>query len=214
MSLAFGSVLAWADPLQQALVVEGAAATSDTSAALSWRLASPGGGAWLGATARGAQVREAYLDGYPVDRGTKLDGTVDASVPLARGDRLRLDLRASAGLRRLTSAEPVPSGSGSTIGLTSVAPIGTLRVADTVALRVGWTEVISMQLTPGVVTDTLGELHTVSLVTAPTPDLQLVLRTEAGGLYGYDGDGGKSVLRAAVGVSWVPGAARAFPHLQ
>ena len=37
-------------------------------------------------------------------------------------------------------------------------------------------------------------------------DLQLAARAEVGGLYGYDGDGGKVLARGGLTLRWLPGA--------
>lgn len=58
--------------------------------------------------------------------------------------------------------------------------------------------------------DWLRDFADLSLVVAATDDLQLAVLGETGGLYGYDGDGGKYAARLGVSLRVVPGAAKSW----
>ena len=68
----------------------------------------------------------------------------------------------------------------------------------------------AQQRSPSVATETLGQLLLGGVTLAVTDDVQVHLRLETGGLYGFDGDGAKVLTRATVGVRLVPGQAASW----
>lgn len=197
-----------------AVGLTGAWAGAAPSAALEarWRLPAD----WqVGAEARLAGARGTYLDGWPVTAGTTRALLVGASAPLARGPRARIDLRVDLGARQTTGATVSPGPAGldrQTAALAELSPVATVRVGEDLGAQLGWTAVFARQLQPAPATDLTGQLVRVGLAGALTPSWQWVLRAEAGGLFGYDGDGAKALLRGTAGLRFVPGHAGDWFH--
>jgi hypothetical protein len=198
-----------AGPLRGAVIFTPSLSNTDTRAVLSARLGDPAG-AQLGAEVRWAEVSTAWIDGWTVEAGTAASALARGAVPLARAERLRLDLRAQAGCRWLFARQTTSPQDRSLALLTEIGPRATLRVSAPTAVWLGFENVLDFQLDPSFATDGLGQLMSAGLVVAPTPDLQLELLGEAGGLYGYDGDGAKFGARAGLSLKFVPGAARSW----
>jgi hypothetical protein len=196
-----------AAPVSGAILASPSVSGADVRGALAGRLGSPSGSA-IGAEVRWAEVSKAWIDGWPVEDGSAASALAHGAVPLVRTERLRLDLRANVGARWLSAREVQGPDDRSTALLTEVGPRATLTVAEGAAVWLGFDNVLDFQLDPSFAPDGLGQLLNAGLVFAPTDGLQFALHGETGGLYGYDGDGGKYATRAGVSVRFVPRVAR------
>lgn len=190
-------------------------AAVDTSTAnlvggsLSWR-SRFGNGIQLGATFRAAGVRRAYISGYPVRSGQQFGGTLDLGVPLVRTDAVQFDVEIELGARGLMAGETDGDADRAWVLVTDLRPMATLPLHEMVALRVGFTHVLHHQFGPSFGLEAQGAMPRLELVTAPTEHLQLVLVGEAGGAFGFGGDGGKFAAAGQLAVRWVPGNARTY----
>jgi hypothetical protein len=179
-----------------------------------WRAPSS---AWLGAEVRLGDARALYLDGWPVSEGRSLSALVGGSAPLATSGGASIDLQVHGGLRTLSAEVPSPEDAAGAVipgqswgWLVEVTPMGTLPVGERGAAQVGWTAIFAQQRSPSVATETLGQVLVGGYTHALSEDVQVHLRLETGGLYGFDGDGGKVLTRATVGVRLVPGQAQSW----
>jgi len=192
----------------------GAAATAATTGATG----SVGGrvgwdsGMQLGLSGSSHLVRVAFIDGYEVSDGVAFTGATDLTLPLLRSGDLRLDVELESGVRWLVATETSAPTDRSLVVLADVAPMATVDLSEAIGLRVGWVLLHHLQVRPGFALDAQGSLLRFGLVTAPSPDLQVVLDGQAGGVFGFDGDGGKFLAQAAVGLRWVPGAATTWKN--
>jgi hypothetical protein len=202
-------VTASAEPLRGAVILTPLLSNADMSAILSARMGDPDS-SQIGAEVRWAEVSKAWIDGWPVEEGSAASVLVRGAVPLARAERLRLDLRVQAGGRQMWARQTTSPDDRSLALLTEVGPRATLLVAEPAAVWVGFENVLDFQLDPSFATDALGQRLGAGLVVAPDQNLQLELFGEAGGLYGYDGDGAKFSSRAGLSLKIVPGAARSW----
>ena len=163
----------------------------------------------LGLRGRGARVTTGFVDGYEV-RGARVLGTLGATVPLVKLDGVQVDLELDLGAQGLQpGADAVIDATG--LGLVAdVSPMVTLTVGEGGAVRLGWTNVFHQQLAPSVALDAQGALIRAEGVIAVGSELQLTVGSATGGVFGFDGNGGKYLLGAHGGIRWVPGAARTW----
>lgn len=177
------------------------------SARLRWE-----SGFQLGLSGSGDRVTTGFIDGYRVRRGVAGTGLVTATLPLVRADRVKVDLELDVGARRLVAQDTDAPDSASWILLTDVRPMVTVPLTPSTAVRLGWTNLLHQQLAPSADLDALGGVLRGQLVVATSDDLQWVVGGDAGGLFGYGGDGGKFLASAHTTLRWVPGAARSWTN--
>ncbi len=193
-----------------AIGAQGSWSNVDAGAGLSYRVRFAGG--WqLGLDARYASLRQGYISGYPVERGTALAGSALAMIPWARSGPLELDLRLAAGGRALDADETLSPERRSTTLTTEFGPVVNVHAAPWLTVRAGWLNVVNLQLAPSTDLDALGQLLLAG-VAVPVGDRLLAHADfETGGLLGYGGDGGKYLTRVSVGLRWVLGGSDARP---
>ena len=206
-----GGPVAHAAP-DQAVQVAGALSPAEARVRLGWRQR------WASGLQAGAEVRlgsaqALYLDGWPVDGGTTLGALGQLSLPLAHSGPVALDLRIDGGPTLLAADEATPSGARSLGARLEVSPLATVALREGLAGQLGWTLVTGLQLQPGFAVDALGQVLVAGGVVALSDSLQLSVRGETGGLYGYNGDGGKYLVRGGVGLRWIPGSADRWLNL-
>lgn len=199
---------ALAAPPEVAVAVAPSVSGGDARAEVQGRLRL--GEVQVGVTGRWAEVRRAWIDGWPVDDGTARSALAHVAVPIARSVRFRFDLRANVGARWLAARETLGPIDRSVALLTEVGPRANLGLSDRVAVQLGFDQITDFQVDPSFATDGLGQLLTASAVAAPGRDWQLALTGETGGLYGYDGDGAKYAARIGLSVRFAPGAAASW----
>jgi hypothetical protein len=218
LTLAIFTPHAAAEPVESGLAfgLSGAVSPAEPRIVAQARLRAPSS-AWLGAEVRLGDARALYLDGWPVSEGRSLSGLVGGSAPLASSGGASIDLQVHGGLRALSAEVPSPEDAAGAVipgqswgWLVEVTPMGTLPLGARGAAQLGWTAIFSQQRSPSVATETLGQLLVGGVTLAVTDDVQVHLRLETGGLYGFDGDGGKVLTRATVGVRLVPGQAASW----
>lgn len=195
--------MAWAGP-DRALGVDAGVSTAEQGGSVSGRLRWDSG--WqLGLRGYAARVTTGFVDGFEV-RGARGVGTVGLTVPLVKRDAVQVDIEVDAGAQALVpeaGADIEETGIGI---VADVSPMVTLPVAGG-ALRLGWRNVFHQQLTPSVALDAQGALIRAEGVIPVGDDLQVTVRGETGGVFGFGGDGGKYLAGARLGLRWVPGAA-------
>ena len=194
-----------------ALGISADAANIDFGTTVAWR-AGWASGMQLGVRARGAAVSTSFIDGYPVSRGSDLTGTVGIALPLARTSFASVDLEIDTGVQHVIAAQTTGPHDRATSLVFDLSPVVTVPVADGAALRLGWTQVFREQLTPSVTLKAQGSLAQVGAVVAIADGLQWTVRGTTGGLYGFDGDGGKFLARVETGLRWAPGTARTWTN--
>jgi hypothetical protein len=199
---------ALAAPPELAVALAPSVSGADTRLELQGRLRI--GGAQLGLTARGSELRAAWIDGWPVDDGRAGAVLAHAAVPLVDRGGFRFDLRAQVGPRWMVARATEAPTSSSLALLTAVGPRATLDLGDRAAVQLGVDQVTDLQLDPGFAMDGLGQLLQGAVVRAVGDDWQVALSAETGGLFGYDGDGAKYATRAGVSLRFVPGAAASW----
>jgi len=177
----------------------------DSALTLGYRLRLPSG-VQLGLEARHAPSREAYIDGFLGTGGSAQHGTFRALVPLASAGPLTIGFGANLGLRSLSVRNSLPDSSSlavtSELGLLAYLPL-----SSRLTLRTGWLQVTSFQTKPGFAVDALGQVMVLGVTAPVTDSLQLFADLETGGLFGYDGDGGKYLTRGTLGARLVTGGA-------
>jgi hypothetical protein len=182
--------------------------TTDVGAGASWRLRLPGG-TQLGLGVRAARAQESYVDGWRVDDATSVYGQAEAYTVLLRSGPLTLGLDGHAGVRRLFADDATPGGDASTALVSAVGPVAHVRIGPG-SLALGWQSVQNFQLDPGFAVDALGQVGRVGYAFGLTEDWQMYADLTGGGLFGYDGDGGKFLTRGTLGVRFVPSAAHTW----
>ncbi|HEU4404358.1 MAG TPA: hypothetical protein VFS43_03615 [Polyangiaceae bacterium] len=193
-----------------ALGVQGGWSNVDAGAGLSYRVRLPGG-TQFGLDARYASLREGYISGYAVESGAALAGSAVAMIPWARFGPVDLDVRLSAGARALDADETRSPDRSSTALTTDFGPVVNVHAAPWLTLRTGWLNVVNLQLAPATDLDALGQI-VLAGVAVPVGDRLLAHADfETGGLFGYDGDGGKYLTRVSVGLRWVLGESGGRP---
>ena len=176
----------------------------DSGASLGYRTRFRGG-AQLGIEARALAAREAYVDGFAATGGYSVAGLAIGMLPMVQAGPLDLHLRASVGGRSLKVDETTGPRERSFTLVSEVGPVVNVRVSQDLTLRTGWLAITNFQLSPRFDSEALGQVLLAGAVMPLTPDLQLHADVETGGLFGFDGDGGKYVLRGSVGARWVLG---------
>lgn len=191
---------------RQAIGVPLTLSNFDAGGGLAWRFRFAGG-AQLGLDGRALSVRSAYLDGYAAQRGDAFTGAGQVLLPLVQMGPLEIHLRASLGAKALRVDESAGPHRRSTTLLGDVGPIVNVRLAPGLGLRTGWLAITHFQLTPGFDVEALGQVLLAGAVVPLSDDVQLHADVETGGTFGFDGDGGKYLVRGTVGARWVLGGA-------
>ncbi|MEO0604876.1 MAG: hypothetical protein AAF211_25820 [Myxococcota bacterium] len=88
----------------------------------------------------------------------------------------------------------------------------TLPVGGSSAIRVGWKNVFHQQISPSSALDAQGALVRVEGVLGVSDDLQVTIAGATGGVFGFDGNGGKYLAGIRAGLRFVPGAARTWKN--
>lgn len=187
------------------------ASSAGPSASVAGRLGLDSG-FQLGLLVQGQQVSTAFIDGWPVTDGTAVNAQIGATVPLVRAEPVRVDVEVVSGARSLWATETDAPDDRSLILIADVSPVATVALRDGLAARLGWVQLTHLQLQPGPGLDAQGSLVRGGLVIAPTDSLQLALDAQAGGVFGFDGDGGKFLAQAGAQLRWVPGAAATWTN--
>ncbi|WP_309887711.1 hypothetical protein [Archangium sp.] len=178
----------------------------DSAVTLGYRLRLPSG-VQLGLEARHAPSREAYIDGFPGTGGSAQYGTLRALVPLASAGPLTIGFGANLGLRSLSVRSSLGPDSSSLAVTSELGLLAHLPLSSLLTLRAGWLQVTSFQTKPGFAVDALGQVMVLGVTAPVTDSLQLFADLETGGLFGYDGDGGKYLTRGTLGARLVLGGA-------
>jgi hypothetical protein len=203
--LLHAAALAAGHPPDQALSATAELAPAEPRARLEWR-AKLHNNVQLGISGQAGLGRGLYLDGWPVDGGRTLTAQLSASAPLVHQERVQIDLQLDTGPRFLRASEPVGEDLNSSVALAiGLRPLATIAVNDALDVQLGWTARFDLQLAPTPTPDALGQLLLAGAVLHLRPGLDLALRAETGGLYGYGGDGGKYVSRGGLALRWFPG---------
>ncbi|MEN0065521.1 MAG: hypothetical protein AAGA48_25480 [Myxococcota bacterium] len=193
-----------------ALGVDAGVSTADRTLALNGRLRFEKG--WqLGFRGFGAQVTEGFVDGFAVD-GTRLGGTVELTVPLVRLETVQVDIEVDAGIQQLQPEADSRIDDNGVSVIADLSPMVTLPLGGTGALRVGWKNVFHQQVAPSSALDAQGALIRAEGVLALNEDLQLAIGGATGGIFGFNGDGGKYLAGAHAAFRWVPGMARTWKN--
>lgn len=162
------------------------------------RLAS---GVQLGVGVAGRALRVAYLGGLTAHGVGAGDAHALALFPLLRGKELELALRLATGfsyLRDLGEREtPHRTALRSS---TELALLAHVRLGRYDLLRAGAIVSLDLETQPTTAVADQMQLLTVGFGRALGPSLLLYANADAGGSYGFDGDNGKAVLRAALGL--------------
>lgn len=185
-----------------------AAGVSNVDASLTgaYRLGLAGG--WqLGIETTLSRKREAYISGRQLDQGTAVYGTTLGMIPLVQRGPLSMHLRLGAGLRRLEGKGPQAPRDTSLALTTELGPVANLTVTPGFTVRTGFLNVLNLQLDPTGDIDALGQVLFFGVNKALGTSMQIHADLETGGLFGYDGDGGKYLVRGLIGLRYVPGAA-------
>ena len=186
------------------------ASTTGQDAAATGRLRWESG--WqLGLRAQAARITTGYVDGFPVT-GARGALTLGATVPLVRLTSVQVDLEVDAGVQGLRPDAGSPIEDTGIGLIADVSPMVTVPLGEPAALRIGWTNVFHQQLSPSSALDAQGALIRAEAVWATGPDLQVTLGGTTGGVFGFDGDGGKYVVGARAGLRWVPGQSRTWKN--
>lgn len=182
----------------------------DAGAALGYRVRFAGG-MQLGLEGRALAVRDAYVNGFAATGGYAVSGVGLVMVPMVQSGPLDLHFRASLGARSLNVDETTgPDKRGLTL-LSELGPVVNIRATKSLTLRTGWLAVTNFQLSPAFDSEALGQVLLAGAVVPVTDDVQLHADVETGGLFGFDGDGGKYVVRGFVGARWAfGGSARSW----
>jgi hypothetical protein len=184
----------------------GAYSNVDAAAILGYRLRLSGG-LQLGAEVRYAPSRRSYIDGFATTGGAGRYGTLRALVPLASSGPLELGLGTTLGVRSLAVDTTTGLDKSSLAFTSEIGPGAHLQLTRGLTLRAGWLQVTNLQTRPNTALDALGQVLLLGATAPVTDTVQLYADFETGGLFGYDGDGGKYLTRGIVGARWVLGGA-------
>jgi hypothetical protein len=200
--------LAWAGPFH-AVGATANVNTADTAGTVHWRMRFEDG-VQLGASFRAAGIRLSFLDGWPIRAGQSYTGTLDLGLPIVKTERVQVDLELELGARGVIATDTDADADRSVILVSDVRPMVTMPVHDIVAVRVGWTHVLHQQVGPSYALEAQGVVARAEVVTGLTDAFQLVVGGETGGVFGFNGDGGKFLAGGHLSLLWVPGAARTW----
>ncbi|MFT5681214.1 MAG: hypothetical protein ACI8RZ_002120, partial [Myxococcota bacterium] len=206
------SLMSVASATDHAVSLSASHSAAESQAAASWELRTDSG-IQIGLRGRAGQVHAVYLDGWPVSDGVALSGAGMLTLPLIHTDSVLLDLRTESGLRWLNATETTAPQSTNVVGLFQIGPVATMPVTDRFAAQLGWSALLNQQLSPTLTSDSIGQVLIGGGAIALTEDLQLSALAETGGLFGYDGDGAKYLLRGTVGIRWMPDQANHWFNL-
>ena len=191
--------------LDVALGALGHVSNEGEGALLDLRLRFPGGGQ-LGLDLGFGRARESWIAGFAADDARRTDLGLRFLAPLWEEGALRFSLGGRAGMRRLASAETNAEESGSWAVNLELAALGHARLHRAVTWRAGVLVPFSLEVAPEVVNDVTGALLTTGLALRLARGLQLTADLDAGGVFGADGDAGKFLARATVGLRFTPTA--------
>lgn len=191
---------------QHAFILAGGYSSVDATALLGYRLGLAGG-VQLGLEVRHAPSRQGYIDGFAATGGSAQYGTLRALFPLAASGPLELGLGTSLGVRRLAANASAGPERTSLAFTSEVGPIAHLQLSPALTLRAGWLQVTHLQTAPSTSLDAMGQVLVLGAMAPVTDSLQLYADLETGGLFGYDGDGGKYLTRGTVGARLMLGGA-------
>lgn len=201
------AALADRPPPDHALSAVAELAPAEPRARVEWRTQLPNN-VQLGVSGQAGLAHGLYLDGWPVEGGRSFTALLSGSAPLVHEDRVQLDLQLETGPRLLLPSAPVGGGLDRSLALAiGLRPLATMAVNDALDVQLGWTARFDLQLDPAPVPDALGQLLLAGAVVHLGPHLDLALRAETGGLFGYGGDGAKYAARGGLGLRWFPGGA-------
>ncbi|HEX8705187.1 MAG TPA: hypothetical protein VF815_40525 [Myxococcaceae bacterium] len=185
-----------------AFTLGGSYSNVDSAVTLGYWLRLPSG-VQLGLDARYAPSRQAYIDGFLGTGGSARYGTLRALVPVASAGPLTVGFGANLGLRSLAVKSSAGPDSSSLTFTSELGLLAYLPVSSRLTLRAGWHQVTSFQTRPGFDVDAMGQVLVLGATAPVSRGVQLFADLETGGLYGYDGDGGKYLTRGTLGVRLV-----------
>lgn len=158
-------------------------------------------GSQLGVVVASDYLETAHVGGLVTHGAATAEVRLLALVPLVRSPRLELDLRLSSGFRFLRDVgTPVTNGRDATRSSTELALLAHVPLGERLLLRVGAVIVIELEIRPTTALADQMQLLTLGLGAALGPRALLYGTVDAGGSYGFDGDNGKVVVRAELGL--------------
>ena len=164
----------------------------------------PAGAHRVGLQARGASVRERFVDGYAVEDGASFEARLTSDFALRQRYGARFGLGVELGARQVIADEATPSGETSLAPLIALRPGLTALIGAATELRLGLRVEVAVAVDPAVEIDALATPLEAGLRWWVADDWALQIEVGAGGAFGYGGDGMKHVLRGGVGLSYAP----------
>lgn len=177
-------------------------------AQLDLRLRFAGGGQ-LGLDLGFGRAHQSWIAGFAADDARRTDLGLRFLAPLWEEGALRFSLGGRAGVRRLAGAETNAEESRSWAVNLELAALAHARLHRAVTWRAVVLVPFSLEVAPEVVNDVTGALLTTGLALRLARGLQLTPDLDAGGVFGADGDAGKFLARATVGLRFTPTASSA-----
>jgi hypothetical protein len=155
----------------------------------------------VGAVLTGGARDAFYLGGYAEHEAGVLGGRLLVMGRLLEAGALRLDLRAGSGLSGTIAAADVQGPHRAAMRWsTELAMLAHVHIDPAWLLRLGAAATFELEVAPAVDVADQAALLLAGIGFAPAPELLVFAGGEVGGSYGFDGDNGKVVFRADLGV--------------
>ncbi len=159
--------------------------------------------AWPSRLALSANATGAYgtwfVGGKESDRATTTGGHLTLELPLVTDGPRHFALRTSLGARS-TLASGLASDPRSFVVATEVGLRGTAEVGERAELYVGVGVPVALAVRPNVELEQLGQFIELGTDVWLSRRVALSASARAGGDYGYDGDGPKTIVQGTLGV--------------
>ncbi|MEM9192687.1 MAG: hypothetical protein AAGF12_26170 [Myxococcota bacterium] len=159
----------------------------------------------LGLTLRGARTFETFVGGFAEDDGASFEAIAHGILPLAQRDGFEVGLRTGLGVRQLLVDEAQGPDDSATRWSLDTGPIVALHLGEAFTLRLGWTLLFELELTPTTDVADLGQRITIGGLVSLGGGVSVYADVGALGTFGFSGDNGKFIFDGSLGLRWVFG---------
>ena len=148
-------------------------------------------------------LRTGFIDGFAVSDGLETRATVGAEHLVGRFGPLKLIFGWGTGAAMVTTTEELDEQTA-ILGVAELSLVGEVAASERMVLRLGTRVPVDVALAPSIDLATVGAATVAETSYRVRDELDLFLGAEAGGLFGYGGDGKKWEASALIGIRWIP----------
>ena len=147
-------------------------------------------------------IRTAYIAGFAVDSGTAGHARVGIERTVATSGQLRMSLAAHTGAGFVTTSE-MQAEDTAVLATTALGFYADAAITKRVGIRVGTNMPLDIAISPTFDVAQIGNTLVAGVRYRMTDGIDVFAHTEAGGVFGYGGDGPKWRASAVAGIQWV-----------